>query len=220
MGRFRLQALRFTVQFRVLRLGFVYVTWRVYSRWGQGHSSVHAYDMGVLRWVGSLKLYVFFAEYSLFHRALLQKRPIILRSLLIEATRYSEDSSQHRLFYRALLQKRPVIFRSHHLSCIYVHPIWVRHVTLRRLFPTSSLLQVSFAKETYEFEEPTNRSHPIWYTRVLVQQTATHCNTLLHTATHCNTLQHTATHCNTLQHTATHYYTPICFYHRATKGIA
>ena len=31
----------------------------------------------------------------------------------------------------------------------------------------------------------------------------THCNTLQHTATHCNTLQHTATHCNTLQHTAT-----------------
>jgi len=35
--------------------------------------------------VGSLKLYVSFAEYSLFCRALLQKRPIILRSLLIEA---------------------------------------------------------------------------------------------------------------------------------------
>jgi len=30
------------------------------------------------RYVGSLKLYVSFAEYSLFYRALLQKRPIIL----------------------------------------------------------------------------------------------------------------------------------------------
>ena len=29
---------------------------------------------------------------------------------------------------------------------------------------------------------------------VILQQTATHCNTLQHTATHCNTLQHTATH--------------------------
>ena len=56
---------------------------------------------------------------------------------------------------------------------------------------------------------------------MLVQHSATHCDTLQHTATHCNTLQHTATHrdiqgspgcplqrgathCNTLQHTATH----------------
>ena len=37
-----------------------------------------------------------------------------------------------------------------------------------------------------------------------LQRTATHCSALQHTATHCNTLQHTATHCNTLQHTATH----------------
>jgi len=41
---------------------------------------------GSLRLVGSLKWYVSFAEYSLFYRAILQKRPIILRSLLIDAT--------------------------------------------------------------------------------------------------------------------------------------
>jgi len=44
--------------------------------------------MGLLRWVSSFKLEVSFAEYSLVCRALLQKRPIILRSLLIEATPY------------------------------------------------------------------------------------------------------------------------------------
>jgi len=44
--------------------------------------------MGWLRWVGSLKWSVSFAEYSLFYRSLLQKRPIILRSLLIIATPY------------------------------------------------------------------------------------------------------------------------------------
>ena len=44
--------------------------------------------VGCLRLVGSLKLYVSFAEYSLFYRALLQKRPMIWRSLLIEATTY------------------------------------------------------------------------------------------------------------------------------------
>jgi len=69
-------------------------------------------NIGWLRLVGSLKLQVSFAEYIFFYRALLQKRPVILRSLLIAATRYSEDSSQHRLFYRALLQKRPVILTS------------------------------------------------------------------------------------------------------------
>ena len=37
--------------------------------------------MGWLRWVGSLKLQVSFTEYSLFYRALLQKKPVILRSL-------------------------------------------------------------------------------------------------------------------------------------------
>jgi len=45
--------------------------------------------MGWLRLVGSLKSYVSFAEYRLFYRALLQKRHIILRSLLIVATPYS-----------------------------------------------------------------------------------------------------------------------------------
>ena len=61
-----------------------------------GLIGVRAYDrmnvrnfslcMGWLRLVGSFKLQVSFAEYCLFHRALLQKRPRILRSLLIEAT--------------------------------------------------------------------------------------------------------------------------------------
>jgi len=48
--------------------------------------------MGWLRLVGSLKLQVSFAEYRLFYRALLQKRPVILKSLLIVATPYVSDS--------------------------------------------------------------------------------------------------------------------------------
>jgi len=39
--------------------------------------------MGWIRLVGSLKLYVSFPEYSLFYRAFLRKRPIILIRLLI-----------------------------------------------------------------------------------------------------------------------------------------
>jgi len=42
--------------------------------------------MGWLRMVGSLKLYVSFAEYRLFYMAPLQKRPIISRRLRIVAT--------------------------------------------------------------------------------------------------------------------------------------
>ena len=51
----------------------------------------------------------------------MQKRPIILRSLLIVATPYlsvndrTQDSKnffKYRLFYRALLQKRSIILRS------------------------------------------------------------------------------------------------------------
>jgi len=45
-----------------------------------------AKDMGWLRLVGSLQLQVSFAEYSFFCRTLLQKRPMIFRSLLIVAT--------------------------------------------------------------------------------------------------------------------------------------
>ena len=49
------------------------------------------YALSTMGWhqlVDSLKLQVSFAEYSLFYRDLLQKRPIILRSLLIVATPY------------------------------------------------------------------------------------------------------------------------------------
>jgi len=51
--------------------------------------------MGWLRLVSSFKLYVSFAEYSLFYRALLQKRPMILRSLLIVATPYAHTRVCH-----------------------------------------------------------------------------------------------------------------------------
>ena len=45
-------------------------------------------DTGWRRLVGSSKLYVSFAEYRLFYRALLQKRRVILRSLRIVASPY------------------------------------------------------------------------------------------------------------------------------------
>jgi len=82
--------------------------------------------MGWLRLVGSLKLQVSFAEYRLIYRSLLQKRPIILRSLLIVATppwtmgwlrlvcslKLQISFAEYRLICRSLLQKRPIILRS------------------------------------------------------------------------------------------------------------
>ena len=49
-------------------------------------SQLYRVGMGWLRFVGSLKLQVSLENIGLFCRALLQKRPIILRSLLIIAT--------------------------------------------------------------------------------------------------------------------------------------
>ena len=65
--------------------------------------------MGWLRLVSSLKLQVSFGEYLLFNRALLQKSPILLRSLLIVATpqqkRYTVDRRQ-RVFSVSLSRQQ------------------------------------------------------------------------------------------------------------------
>ena len=80
--------------------------------------------MGWLRLVGSLKLQVSFVKEPYKTDDILQKRPIILRSLLIECKeQYGLATisrllkiigffATYRLFNRALLQKRPTILRS------------------------------------------------------------------------------------------------------------
>ena len=57
-------------------------------QYGTSRSTIDKYErsMGWLRLVGSFKLQVSSAEHSLFFKALLQMRPMILRSLLIVAT--------------------------------------------------------------------------------------------------------------------------------------
>jgi len=51
------------------------------------------------------KLLVSFAEYCLFCRALLQKRPIILSILRTEATPYSRQPIQRNKLWRSLRNK-------------------------------------------------------------------------------------------------------------------
>jgi len=109
----------------------IYVTSPWYMRIDLG-------DMGWLRWVGSLKLKVSFAEYCLFCRALLQKRPIILWSLLIVATPYHRDVFlcsvmiwQQSLFYylicwqRSLSAQQAVIFSAADNSVPLNHSMYV-----------------------------------------------------------------------------------------------
>jgi len=144
---------------------YIYTYIQMVNGWG---NSIHFWYMRWLRLVGSLKTEVSFAKEPYKRDYILQKRPIFRRSLLIHIYRVwmdwvytyvygmslyileygknnSEISCVHvdweythiygldmECAYRALLQKRPMIF----------------------------VLQGSFAKETYNLKEHTNRSHP------------------------------------------------------------
>jgi len=79
---------------------------------------------------------------------------------------------------------------------------------IRFFCKTAMSKRLYFAKESCNFIDPTNRSHPInsHATFYNTQQREKHCNTLQDTTAHCNTvqpyntLQHPAAPCNTLQH--------------------
>jgi len=81
------------------------------------------HHMGWLRLVGSLKLQVSFAEHHLFDRALLQKRPVILRSLLIVATPYHDYRWLLRnvhLDYSWLLRTK-IVWARYSSMCLFMH---------------------------------------------------------------------------------------------------
>ena len=98
--------------------------------------------MGWLRLVGSLKIYVSFAEYSLFYRALLQKSPMILGSLLIDATPYQHSRDRDNI------------------QCTINDMGWLRLVSSLKMyvsFAEYSLFYRGYAKEPYVFRQPANR---------------------------------------------------------------
>jgi len=78
------------VQVKSCQMLFLMGTVALYCSTVQGLPELVLYlcVMGWLRIVHSLKLHISFAEYSLLYRALLQKRPILLRRLLIVASPY------------------------------------------------------------------------------------------------------------------------------------
>jgi len=88
--------------------------------WHDHHKCLFIYHVSLMSlplWGGSLKFQVSFTEYRLFYRALLQKRPINLRSLLIVATSYSNIAAHITYvslsYYRVVKTHRiPYLYRS------------------------------------------------------------------------------------------------------------
>ena len=74
--------------------------------------------MGCLRLLGSLRLQVSLENIGLFCRALLQKRPIILRSLLVVATPYVNLSTKSCLL---VTKELPRPYSSKYLNPTYIY---------------------------------------------------------------------------------------------------
>ena len=74
--------------------------------------------------------------------------------------------AEYRLFYICIYIY--ICSYGHNLICLYGLATISRLLKIIGLFcKISSLLQGSFAKETYNFKEPTNRSHPISVSMVI-----------------------------------------------------
>jgi len=147
-------------------------------------------DMGWLRLVGPLKLQVSLAEYRLFYRDLLQKSPIIWRSLLIVATPYTAKF--------VVLSDECLVNKLQHTT---IHGNTLQRTeSVSNKSPCKTLLSLCNTQQnaatSYNTQSPCRMSHAAKH----CYNSSAHCYTLLHTATHCYKLQqllHTATHCNT-----------------------
>ena len=121
---------------------------------------------------------------GLFCRALLQKRPMILRSLLIVATPYEARSA-------AWLTATCCIILQHAATyCIILQHIATHYNTLQHAATRNAAHRI------------TGRQKTTWLWSVICN--VAHCNILQHPASCCNTLQHTATLCNILQRIMQH----------------
>jgi len=92
--------------------------------------------MGWLRLVGSLKLQVSFPEYRLFYRALLQKRRVILRSLLIAATPYEISC------YMSVVRLSACTVNTYDQGCLYLCIVHVHLHTSYGVATISRLLKM------------------------------------------------------------------------------
>ena len=161
---------------------------------------------------GSLRLDVSFAEYSLFYRAVLQQRPIILIEKIYFAFSLSICLSLYRSLSRSLtlslfpslaLFLSRVLALSLSLSCTRARTFFQFlslsvPLPLSSSFPLSLLLFLSSLNILFLIchHIPIESHKKDTFTCIygnLLQLTATHCNSLQLSATLCNSLQLTAT---------------------------
>jgi len=145
---------------------------------------------------------------------ILQKRPIILRSLLIVATSYAIPVQHIATHCNALRFAPTHATHCHtllHTAKYYRRKLLVQHIavcyiathcnTLQHMAPRCDTLQHT-AAHCHTLPHTTGASYSC-NTLQRTEHTATHYASLRHSATHCHTMQHTATsatHC-TLPHT-------------------
>jgi len=148
--------------------------------------------MGWLRLVGSLKSYVFFAKYRLFYRTLLQKRPMILRSLLTVATPYHVCKSH----VASIVFEWVMSLYESHVICEWVMSLHESQVICHWVMSLHVICEwVMSLNESKVICEWVMSSHVVstaCCTRSTMSSvsnpTPTLCNTL-----YCNTIQHSAT---------------------------
>ena len=127
------------------------------------------------------------AEYSLFYRALLQKRPICGDCSFATVSLFHKGACYWILTLQDTIVNNTLQHAATHCN------------TLQHTVTHCNIPQHTVTRKWCAHMSDCNA----------LQHTATHCTTLQHTATHRNTrvmrpYSQTATHCNALQHTATH----------------
>ena len=192
-------------------------------------AGVHYIHIGWLRSVGSIKLQVSFADYGLFYRALLQKRPIILSILLAKATPYRQNlrlqcdscvrkeeterkrdrQKQRSATHYNTLQHTTIHHTTLHYTTLQhttIHYITLQHTTIHYTTLQHTTIHYTTLQHTtihYTTLGIRKNANWCWISRcaiyIYMRNLCVYGNTLQHTATGCNRLQHTATHCNTLQ---------------------
>ena len=104
-------------------------------------------SMGWLWSVGSIQLQVTFAEYRLFYRALLQKRPIISSILLNKTTPYTHPC-HHFSLTKCVLCVYPVrhicVYPLRHICVLFVYPL--RHICTHLTHDFSEMYPTHFVR--------------------------------------------------------------------------
>jgi len=166
--------------------------------------------MGWLWLVGSLKWWVSSAEYRLFYRSLLQKRPIILRSLLIVDTPDQTYLQGDQIGMRIVNTSKETYMR--HETCkrdllslcdnhTHTHTHTHTHIHLR----THTYAHTHKHKHAHTFSLSLSLSQTHTHTHTQTQ-TRTHSLSLSLSLSYTHTHTHTHTHMHMHMHTHTHTY--------------